>query len=125
MDTKANKWITPSDTLLQTVKDAVEAHLALLAATEALNAKNRELEAALAEVKTLQGLLPICSSCKKSGMTRGIGSRLKTISASAPTCSFPTEYVRNVQKNSIPALISPDKTGVHHTFQKAPISSDR
>jgi len=65
VDTKANKWVTPSDTLLQTVKDAVEAHLALLAATEALNRKNRELEEALREVKTLQGLLPICASCKK------------------------------------------------------------
>ena len=65
VDTKANKWVTPSDTLLQTVKDAVEAHLALLAATETLNKKNHELEAALKEVKTLQGLLPICASCKK------------------------------------------------------------
>lgn len=65
IDTKANKWVTPSDTLLQTVKEAVEAHLALLTAMEELNKKNQELEAALNEVKTLQGLLPICASCKK------------------------------------------------------------
>ncbi len=30
-----------------------------------LQARNEELRAALANVKTLQGLLPICSSCKR------------------------------------------------------------
>ena len=58
VDTKANKWVSPSDTLLQTIKDAIEAHLALLVTTEELNKKNHELVAALNEVKTLQGLLP-------------------------------------------------------------------
>lgn len=65
VDTKANRWIAPSDTLLQTVKDAVEAHLGLLAAMRELDAKNKELEQTLSEVKTLRGLLPICASCKK------------------------------------------------------------
>lgn len=65
VDTNANKWVTPSDTLLETIKDAVEAHLALLATMEDLNKKNQDLEAALNEVKTLRGLLPICASCKK------------------------------------------------------------
>jgi len=66
VDTKANKWVTPSDTLLQTVKDAVEAHLALLDTTEKLDRKNSELELALSEINTLRGLLPICEYCKKS-----------------------------------------------------------
>jgi signal transduction histidine kinase/ActR/RegA family two-component response regulator len=44
VDTKANKWVAPSDTLLQTVKDAIEAHLALVAATEKLRASQEELE---------------------------------------------------------------------------------
>ncbi len=65
VDTKANRWVAPSDTLLQTVKDAVEAHLGLLAAMRELNTKNRELEQTLSEVKTLRGLLPICAACKK------------------------------------------------------------
>ena len=65
IDTKANKWVEPSDTMLETIKDAVEAHLALLVTMEELNKKNQDLEAALKEVKTLQGLLPICASCKK------------------------------------------------------------
>ncbi len=34
-------------------------------AEQALRAKNEELERALAEVKQLQGILPICSHCKK------------------------------------------------------------
>lgn len=65
VDTKANKWVSPSDTLLLTVRDAVEAYLALVATMEELNGKNHELEHALGEIKTLRGLLPICSICKK------------------------------------------------------------
>jgi len=71
VDTKANKWLAPSDTMLKTIKDAVEAHLALLVTMEDLNKKNQELETALKEVKTLQGLLPICTSCKKIRNDKG------------------------------------------------------
>lgn len=41
VDTKANKWVSPSDTLLRTAKDAIEAHLAFIAATEDLKAGSR------------------------------------------------------------------------------------
>lgn len=37
----------------------------VLERTEELRKKNRELETALAEIKTLQGFIPICSNCKK------------------------------------------------------------
>lgn len=65
VDTKENKWVSPSESLLRTVKDAVEAHLALVAAMEELDKKNQELEHTLGEIKTLRGLLPMCASCKK------------------------------------------------------------
>lgn len=39
--------------------------LALAQKNEELQAKNDELETALANVKTLSGLLPICANCKK------------------------------------------------------------
>lgn len=65
IDTKANKWLSPSETLLQTIKDAVEAHLALLDTTDKLQEKNRELEIAFDEINTLRGYLPICEHCGK------------------------------------------------------------
>jgi GAF domain-containing protein len=77
IDTKANKWLSPSDTLLQTVKDAVEAHLALVVTMEELDKKNQELELTLSEVKTLQGFLPICASCKKIRDDKGYWNQIE------------------------------------------------
>lgn len=77
IDTKANKWLSPSDTLLQTVKDAVEAHLALVVTMEELNKKNQELQLTLSEVKALQGFLPICASCKKIRDDKGYWNHIE------------------------------------------------
>jgi GAF domain-containing protein len=65
VDTREKKWGEQSEKLIQAIKDAIEVHLALVTAMEDLNEKNRALELALSEVKTLQGFLPICASCKK------------------------------------------------------------
>lgn len=52
-------------------KDSVIILLAIEDVTERINAerdlkkKNEELEAALSEIKTLKGIIPICSYCKK------------------------------------------------------------
>jgi PleD family two-component response regulator len=43
----------------------VQTHISLTRLQQSLKKKNQELEAALASVKTLSGLLPICSHCKK------------------------------------------------------------
>jgi PAS domain S-box-containing protein len=48
----------------------------------------RELQAALAEVKTLSGLLPICASCKKVRDDRGYWSQIETYIAKHTTASF-------------------------------------
>ncbi len=71
IDTKANRWTAPSERLLHSFRDAVEAHLALVAAMEELDRKNQALERTLAEVRTLQKLFPICASCKKIRDDRG------------------------------------------------------
>ncbi len=49
VDTKANKWVAPSDILLQTVRDAIEAHLGLIAATEEHRESQEELEQRIAQ----------------------------------------------------------------------------
>lgn len=78
VDTRENKWAEQSARLLQTFKDAIEAHLALVITMENLNRKNDELERALHEVKTLQGYLPICASCKKIRDDRGYWNQIET-----------------------------------------------
>ena len=78
VDTKENKWGVRYESLLLTFKDAIEAHLALVDTMEHLGRKNRELELALSEVKTLRGLLPICASCKKIRDDKGYWNQIET-----------------------------------------------
>lgn len=52
----------------------------------------KELQAALAEVQTLSGLLPICGWCKKSGTTAAIGTVWKAISKNGRRWSSPTAF---------------------------------
>lgn len=49
---------------LEEVMARVNAQLSIRALQSELKARNRELEEALENVKTLKGLLPICASCK-------------------------------------------------------------
>jgi GAF domain-containing protein len=78
VDTKENKWGDQSANLLQTIKDAIEAHLALVVVMEDLNKRNEELELALSEVKTLRGYLPICALCKKIRDDKGYWNQVET-----------------------------------------------
>jgi len=43
----------------------VQTHLTLMRLQQSLKTKNQELEEALSNIKTLSGLLPICSYCKR------------------------------------------------------------
>ncbi len=50
---------------LDLLKIRVRNHIALKVNRDLLKQKNEELEAALARVKQLEGIIPICSYCKK------------------------------------------------------------
>jgi len=78
VDTKENKWGKRSENLLQTFKDAIEAHLVLVITMENLNKRNQELQLALSEVKILQGFLPICTSCKKIRDDKGYWNHIES-----------------------------------------------
>jgi phosphoserine phosphatase RsbU/P len=56
----------------------VAAFVRILRLNRSLRAKNAELEAALAHVKTLSGLLPICSGCKKIRDDKGYWSHVES-----------------------------------------------
>lgn len=51
--------------------------LQLMVLNQELTDKNQELEQAMAEIKTLQGILPICSFCKKIRDDKGYWNQLE------------------------------------------------
>ena len=62
---------------LQRANDQLQLEMAERTRTaQALREKNTELEAALAKVKLLSGLLPICSACKKIRDDKGYWSQV-------------------------------------------------
>lgn len=60
----------------------------LIQANAKLVEKNQDLEAALSEVKTLSGLLPICSSCKKIRDDKGYWKQIETYVAEHSEAQF-------------------------------------
>ena len=62
------------------LRDALEIHALRRARqemTEQLERRNRELEATLAQVKQLEGLLPICASCEKIRNDKGYWQQIE------------------------------------------------
>lgn len=55
----------------------VQTHISLMRLQQKLKNRNKELEEALANVKTLSGLLPICSFCKRIRNAEGGWERLE------------------------------------------------
>jgi GAF domain-containing protein len=78
VDTKGHRWEKGYYNILHAFKDSIELDLALVANMEELDKKNRELEFARTEVKTLQGLLPICAQCKKIREDRGYWNQIES-----------------------------------------------
>ncbi len=56
--------------------------------TEALRSTNEQLSSALASVKTLKGLLPICAHCKKVRSDKGYWTQIEQFLAEATDASF-------------------------------------
>lgn len=55
----------------------VRNHIELKSRRDALEQRTRELEQALAEINALQGIIPICASCKKIRDDRGYWNQLE------------------------------------------------
>jgi len=65
--------------------------------TAEIETTNRELIRALAEVKELSGLLPICSYCKKFATIRPTGIRSRNTSRTTPRPSSATAFVQSAR----------------------------
>lgn len=78
VDMKEQAWSDIHEDLLYTFKLSIEAHLEVIASKKELEEKNSRLQSALEEVKVLQGLLPICTSCKKIRDDNGYWKKLES-----------------------------------------------
>ncbi len=65
LDNKENTYSTTYEDLILELKELIESHLSLLQMNKTLEVKNKQLNDSLEEIKTLRGILPICSQCKK------------------------------------------------------------
>jgi PleD family two-component response regulator len=66
----------------------VKTHLSLRLLQQEMEKKNTELQEALDEIKTLRGILPICSSCKKIRNDAGIWQQIELYIAEHSEAKF-------------------------------------
>lgn len=76
LDTKENSYSSVYKKLLEKLKDHLELDLILINKEIETRKKNQELEKALNEIKTLQGIIPICSYCHNIRNDEGAWSQL-------------------------------------------------
>lgn len=69
-DRKPNTFEGPTLRLMEEFADIINGHLSLIA-------KNTQLEETLKEVRTLQGLIPICANCKKIRDDKGFWQKVE------------------------------------------------
>ena len=80
-DRKPNQFEGPIVRLMEEFSDIVSGHLALIS-------KNTQLEEALKEVRTLQGLIPICAQCKKVRDDKGFWQKVEVYLEERSTARF-------------------------------------
>jgi DNA-binding response OmpR family regulator len=85
----------------------VHTHITLVRLQKSLKKKNQELEEALANVKTLSGLLPICAYCKKIRNATG-------------GWEFVEVYIRNRSHANFTHGICPECTHIHFPEHQNP-----
>ncbi|MEN8134657.1 MAG: hypothetical protein ABFS18_03860 [Thermodesulfobacteriota bacterium] len=67
-----------------------------------LNLRQTKLKEALAEVKTLRGLIPICSSCKKIRDDKGTWNRIESYIATHSEAEFTHSYCNDCIRKLYP-----------------------
>ncbi len=82
----------------------VKAHLTIQKLYKDLAAKNQKLEQALEEVKELQGIVPICSMCKKIRNDSGYWQRVETFVSERMGTKFSHSYCPTCLKKEMEQL---------------------
>ncbi|MBN1812515.1 MAG: GAF domain-containing protein, partial [Anaerolineae bacterium] len=78
LDNKENHYLEIYEQLVLQFKELIESHLSLLYEGQTLMQVNQELKERISEIKTLRGILPICSFCKKIRDDEGYWQTVET-----------------------------------------------
>ena len=65
LDSKENPYSPIAERLLRQLKKLIEANLAMVYMNQELGEENRNLKDYIEEIRTLRGIIPICTNCKK------------------------------------------------------------
>jgi DNA-binding response OmpR family regulator len=93
---------------VETVLARVRTHLALRKLQYELEQKNAELQQALANVKVLQGLLPICANCKKIRDDEGYWQEVEEYVKKYAQVEFSHGFCPECMKIMYADLLGPD-----------------
>ena len=88
LDFKENAYTETFENLILNFRDLIQSQLELIYMNAELGEENRSLFDYLAEIKTLRGLVPICSKCKKIRDDKGYWNHLETYIEKHSDASF-------------------------------------
>jgi len=88
LDSEARRYSPLQKELMVQFKELLESHLALFLANRELRDQVEQLSDLLAEVKTLRGIIPICSYCKKMRTDEGFWDSVEHYIATRSEAGF-------------------------------------
>jgi transcriptional regulator with GAF, ATPase, and Fis domain len=77
LDNKENAYSETYKNLIMNFREIIQYHLALIHMNTILGEKNKSLSDYISEIKTLRGIIPICSYCKKIRDGKGVWHQLE------------------------------------------------
>jgi hypothetical protein len=109
LDNKENHYSGIYEQLLLQFKDLIESHLLSLQKNQVLMQVNQELTERIAEIKTLRGILPICSFCKKIRDDEGFWQAVDTYIREHTEAEFSHGLCLDCVKEQFPELYEKNK----------------
>ena len=109
LDTKENTFGAQLESLMSQFRELIEVHLALLHRDLTLETQARDLQSKLQEIKTLKGLLPICSTCKKIRDDKGYWHQVDTYIQEHTNTHFSHSICPECAKTLYPQFFEDDK----------------
>lgn len=93
---------------LEEVCARIKTHLTLNRLQKELEAKNRELTTALAEIDTLKGILPLCSFCKKIRDDQGYWQQVDAYIQTHTSAEISHSLCPDCLKEHYPDIVAPE-----------------
>ena len=98
LDAKPNAYSDTIYNLLDSFRQMIQQHLALLYMNTVLGEKNSSLMEYLDELQSLRGLIPICCQCKKIKDSEGYWNEVEKYLINHPEADFTHSYCPDCAK---------------------------